>query len=105
MIDQRGYLVSVFACAGVKSGAVGQFVEQQPGDRRGLGQLTLDRGKAWQSLRAKWDTADIAEKWQILEIVCLNFRLEGATLMPTIRKPFDVLAEGPFVRQTRGDWI
>ena len=58
-----------------------------------------------QSLRAKWDTADIAEKRQILEIVCLNFRLDGATLVPTMRKPFDVLAEGPSIQATRGERI
>lgn len=58
-----------------------------------------------QSLRAKWLTADYAAKRRILEIVCLNFRLDGATLVPTMRKPFDVLAEGLLSQQSRGDWI
>ena len=50
-----------------------------------------------QTLRQKWLTADYAEKRQILEIVWLNCTLNDATLCPTIRKPFDVLAEGPLV--------
>lgn len=58
-----------------------------------------------QSLREKWLTADYAAKRRILEIVCLNFRLAGATLVPTMRKPFDVLAEGLLSWQSRGDWI
>ena len=35
----------------------------------------------------------------ILEIVFLNFRLDDVTLVPTMRKPFDVLAEGLLVQQ------
>ncbi len=58
-----------------------------------------------QSLTSKWLTADYAAKRRILEIVCLNWRLEGVTLCPTIRKPFDVLAEGLIPAKSRGDWI
>jgi hypothetical protein len=47
-----------------------------------------------QTLRQKWLTADYAEKRKILEIVWLNCRLVDGTLVPEIRKPFDVLAEG-----------
>lgn len=47
-----------------------------------------------QDLPTKWVNADYAEKRTILEIVCLNFTLDGVTLVPTIRKPFDLLAEG-----------
>ena len=46
-----------------------------------------------QALRQKWLTADYATKRRILEIVFLNCRLDDVTLVPTIRKPFDVLAE------------
>jgi hypothetical protein len=42
-------------------------------------------------------------KPQILEIVCLNCKLDGATLVPEIRKPFDVLAEGLLSEKSRGD--
>jgi hypothetical protein len=55
-----------------------------------------------QVLRQKWLTADYAEKRKILEIVLLNCRLDGATLIPTIRKPFDVLAEEHLVPQSGG---
>ncbi|MDX1926868.1 MAG: recombinase zinc beta ribbon domain-containing protein, partial [Pirellulaceae bacterium] len=55
-----------------------------------------------QTLRQKWLTANYAEKRKILEIVWLNCTLVDATLCPTIRKPFDVLAEGPFVPDSGG---
>ena len=55
-----------------------------------------------QTLTEKWLTAEYEEKRQILEIVWLNCRLDGVTLVPTIRKPFDVLAEGPFVPDSGG---
>lgn len=87
-----------------------------------IAQLTLqlesaDRGRAEhaetaikafelsQSLENKWFKADYAVKRQILEIICLNFRLEDVTLIPTMRKPFDVLAEGLVPQSSRGDWI
>ena len=47
-----------------------------------------------QPLRQQWLTADYSAKRRILEIVCLNCRLVDVTLVPTIRKPFDVLVEG-----------
>ena len=43
-------------------------------------------------------------KRQILDILCLNLSLDGATLVPTMRKPFDLLAEGLISKDTRGDW-
>lgn len=58
-----------------------------------------------QSLQEKWLTADCQEKRQILEMVCLNFSLDGVTLVPTMRKPFDVLAKGLLVQSSRGDRI
>jgi len=56
-----------------------------------------------QSLTDKWVTADVFEKRQILEIVFLNCVLDDVTLCPTIRKPFDVLAEGLISKNSRGD--
>jgi hypothetical protein len=58
-----------------------------------------------QTLRQQWLTADYDAKRRILEIVCLNCTLEGATLVPTIRKPFDVLAEGLLSENSRDDGI
>ena len=47
-----------------------------------------------QTLKEKWLTADYATKRRLLEIVCLNSVLDGVTLCPEIRKPFDLLAKG-----------
>src|SRR5262249_26380295 len=58
-----------------------------------------------QTLRQQWLTADYPEKRRLLEIVFLNSRLDGVTLVPTMRKPFDVLAEGLLLKNSRGDWI
>ncbi len=58
-----------------------------------------------QTLREKWLTADYPTKRRILEIVCLNCELVDVSLCPTIRKPFDLLIEGPLVPSTRGDRI
>jgi site-specific DNA recombinase len=58
-----------------------------------------------QSLIDKWFTADYAAKRRILEIVGLNWRLDDVTLIPEMRKPFDVLAEGLLSKESRGDKI
>src|SRR5207244_2275499 len=47
-----------------------------------------------QVLRSKWVSADYDVKRRILEIVCLNCELVDTTLVPTMRKPFDVLVKG-----------
>ena len=56
-----------------------------------------------QSLEDKWVAASSPAKRQLLKIVCLNCTLVGASLVPQIRKPFDVLAEGLLVSSSRGD--
>jgi DNA invertase Pin-like site-specific DNA recombinase len=58
-----------------------------------------------QTLREQWLNADYAAKRRILEIVFLNCRLDDVTLVPTIRKPFDVLTEGLLTKTNRGDRI
>lgn len=58
-----------------------------------------------QSLREKWFDADYAAKRRILEILCLNGSLDGASLVATMRKPFDLLAEGLLQKDSRGDMI
>ncbi|MBI1191495.1 MAG: recombinase family protein [Tepidisphaera sp.] len=58
-----------------------------------------------QTLQNTWVSADYATKRRILEIVCLNCRLDGVSLVPTMRKPFDVLAEGLDLSKSRGDRI
>lgn len=56
-----------------------------------------------QSLPERWVAADYTAKRQILEIVCLNFTLDGISLVPEWRKPFDVLVGGLPVSSSRGD--
>ena len=58
-----------------------------------------------QGLEQQWLVSKYAEKRQILELVCLNFRLENVSLVAEMRKPFDMLAEGQFVSSSRGDKI
>jgi site-specific DNA recombinase len=50
-------------------------------------------------------TADDDAKRRLLEIVCLNCTLDGATLVRELRKPFDVLAEGLISENSRDDGI
>jgi hypothetical protein len=56
-----------------------------------------------QTLTEKWVSADVSAKRQLLEIVCLNFPHDDATLSAAMRKPFDVLAEGLSVSFSRDD--
>src|SRR5690606_17155689 len=58
-----------------------------------------------QTLKEQWLTADYATKRRLLEIVCLNSVLDGVTLCPEMRKPFDVLAEGLVSENSRGNRI
>jgi site-specific DNA recombinase len=58
-----------------------------------------------QTLKEQWLTADYAAKRRLLEIVFLNCVLDGVTLVPTMRKPFDVLAEGLLSEKSRDDRI
>ena len=38
--------------------------------------------------------ADYSAKRRILEMICSSLSLEGATLVPEMRSPFDLLIEG-----------
>jgi hypothetical protein len=58
-----------------------------------------------QSLSERWLAADYSAKRQILGIICLNFSLDGVSLVPEWRKPFDVLVGGLSVSSSRGDKI
>jgi site-specific DNA recombinase len=58
-----------------------------------------------QTLADKWLKADYLAKRQLLDIVCLNLCLDDVTLVPEMRKPFDALAEGLILQNSRGDWI
>jgi site-specific DNA recombinase len=58
-----------------------------------------------QLVEEKWLAADYAEKRHLLQILLLNCKLDGVSLVPTMRKPFDALLEGLVVPSTRGDRI
>jgi hypothetical protein len=58
-----------------------------------------------QQLEDKWVSADIPEKRQLLDILCLNLTANDVSLYPTIRKPFDALAEGLTFNNGRGERI
>ncbi|HEY3319585.1 MAG TPA: recombinase family protein [Planctomycetota bacterium] len=66
-------------------------------ERGEIADLAVKAFELSQNLRAKWLTADYAEKRTLLEIVCLNFSLTDGKLCAAWRKPFDVLAETAFV--------
>ena len=61
-----------------------------------------------QDLSARRPTADTATRRLLLDIVCSNLRLNGQTLVPTPREPFDFLAAGllgPTAGNGRGERI
>ncbi len=58
-----------------------------------------------QGLQEKWFGSDVLEKRNLLEKIQLNFTLQGAKLVPTMHKPFALLAEGLLVSSNRGDKI
>jgi hypothetical protein len=70
-----------------------------------VGEIAVKALELSQSLTQKWVAAGYAEKRRILEIICLNFRLDDVTLVPTMRKPFDIVAKGLLMQSSRGDWI
>ena len=70
-----------------------------------LSDLAVKAFELSQCLAEKWVTAGFAEKHRLLEIVCLNCRLENTTLVPTIRRPFHILAEQPILKNGRGGGI
>ena len=51
-----------------------------------------------------WRGSNNAVRREILDAVCLNRCLNDVNLVLTKRKPFDEFAEGPFLKNSRGDW-
>lgn len=58
-----------------------------------------------QTLPDEYLSLESAQKRRILKSLCLNLKLDGVSLVPTYRKPFDVLAEGPLIHFGRGDCL
>ena len=56
-----------------------------------------------QTAAERWRVSTKEERRAILEAVLLNRTLNATSLVTTKRKPFDVLAEGPILKQSRGD--
>ena len=52
-----------------------------------------------------WRGSNNAVRREILDAVCLNRTLGDVNLYATKRKPFDVFAERPDLKNSRGDWI
>ncbi len=80
-------------------------IERADRGRHEIIDLAIRAFELSQNLRAKWVTADYAEKRRILEIICLNWKLDGVSLVPSMRKPFDMLAEGLLRKESRGERI
>ena len=58
-----------------------------------------------QRLAEQWDTFSYPEKENLLRAVLLNCAMTAATLVPTYRCPFDIMAEGASVHDGRGGEI
>ncbi len=58
-----------------------------------------------QTAAERWRVSTKDERRTILEGVLLNRALNATSLVTTKRRPFDVLAEGPILKQSRGDRI
>ena len=80
-------------------------VEAANRDRGEQAELAVRVFELSQALVEKWLSADYAAKRQLLEIVFLNFELDGLTLCYEMNKPFDVLIEGLISSYTRGERI
>ena len=89
----------------VRSASMALHLEKASRGRYEIIDIAVKVFELSQDLRAKWLTADYAAKRRILEITCLNFVLDDVTLVPAMRKPFDMLAEGLDLKNSRGDWI
>ena len=69
------------------------------------GEIALKAFELSQTLKEKWVNADNAAKRRLLEIVCLNFEFDGVSLVPALRTPFAILAEGASVADGAGSEI
>jgi hypothetical protein len=65
-------------------------LDGQGGQQSECNELAVNVFELSQALTSKWLAADIAEKRLLLEIICLNWTLDGVNLVPQTRRPFDV---------------
>lgn len=52
-----------------------------------------------------WRGSNSARRREILDFACLNRTVSDVSLYTIKRKPFDILAERPKLKKSRGDWI
>lgn len=71
----------------------------------GRGKTALAIFEWSQNAAAIWRGSNNALKRDILDSVCLNRTLSDVSLVTTKRKPFDILAERPRFKESRGDRI
>jgi site-specific DNA recombinase len=67
-----------------------------------MAELAVKAFELSQTLKQQWLISGYSSKRRILEIILSNRELKDATLCPTIRKPFDVLAEGLLLKESGG---
>jgi hypothetical protein len=84
---------------------IGSLIEASGRQYSQCAKVALKAFELSQNLIDQWLAADIAKKSMILDWLCLNCRLVGVSLDPTMRKPFDLLIEGLFIQSNRGNWI
>jgi hypothetical protein len=77
-----------------------------------LGDVAAARGETalalfdWTQRAADaWRGSNTAVRREILDCVCLNRTLGDVSLCLAKRKPFDILAEGPKIKNSRGERI
>ncbi len=68
-----------------------------------FGQAALAVFDFSQNLVPRWHGSNSAGKRELLECVSLNRALTDVSLVLTNRKPFDFLAERPFLKKSRGE--
>ena len=69
------------------------------------GRLALPVFDLSQNLVGIWRGSNFAARREILVCVSSNRALSDVTLCLEKRRPFDVFAERPFLKNSRGDWI
>lgn len=69
------------------------------------GELAVNLFDWTQKAADVWRDSNNAVRWQILDSICLNRTVGDVTLVPTMRKPFDVLAEGLISEKSRAGGI
>ena len=68
-------------------------------------ETALDAFDFSQNLVKIWRGSNSAARRELLDCVSLNRTLSDVSLYLAKRKPFDIFAERPFLKNSRGDWI